>query len=440
MSVRRNATALYGVQLANYALPLVTLPYLSHMLGPAGFGSLGLAQTIAQILLIFTDFGFDLTSTRKIAIARDDKSAVTRIYWTTIIAKCLFAALSSLLMVGLAAFVFRTSGEGPIICLAIMMIWGSVLTPTWLFQGIQKMPTIAICAVLSRAAMLPLIFLFVKSRSDLPIAALLQFSPMMIAGLLLTLLTFRMRIVSRRPQLSLETFINEIKDSSHIFFSSALTSVYMYANVLILRGLGGVADVGYYVAAEKITTPLRQIFTPPIQAYFPRACGLYKDGRAVEVKSVIRKMVLIFFSLAVVAFLSFQILGHWFVTLFFGQKFIPTFGVLRILITVPMLIGIAAVMVQLCIIATGNQAKLKKIYAMGAIFHLIQAPIMVYYFGARGSAYSVFATELLMTGMLVLTARSIFRGIAGADGGVAVADADIGMSLERTSKNGQKNA
>ncbi|RIH83316.1 hypothetical protein Mlute_02228 [Meiothermus luteus] len=36
----QNLLALYGVQFANYLLPLVALPYLARVLGPQGWGSL----------------------------------------------------------------------------------------------------------------------------------------------------------------------------------------------------------------------------------------------------------------------------------------------------------------------------------------------------------------------------------------------------------------
>jgi len=44
----QNLLALYGVQFANYLLPLLTLPYLARVLGPSGFGVLAVGQSLAQ--------------------------------------------------------------------------------------------------------------------------------------------------------------------------------------------------------------------------------------------------------------------------------------------------------------------------------------------------------------------------------------------------------
>jgi len=41
-----NVLALYGVQACTYALPLLTFPYLAHVLGPSGWGVVVFAQEI----------------------------------------------------------------------------------------------------------------------------------------------------------------------------------------------------------------------------------------------------------------------------------------------------------------------------------------------------------------------------------------------------------
>lgn len=41
----QNLLALYGVQFANYLLPLLTLPYLARVLGPESWGALAVAQS-----------------------------------------------------------------------------------------------------------------------------------------------------------------------------------------------------------------------------------------------------------------------------------------------------------------------------------------------------------------------------------------------------------
>lgn len=407
MSTKKNVLALYAVQLVSYVLPLITVPYLSHILGPSGLGKIGYAQTVAQILVILVDFGFDLTSTRKIATRRDEPGLVNQVYWTTISAKALLASFGSLVLVGLAMFVYPGTEDRMSILLSMMILWGNVLTPMWLYQGMQRMSTLAIWVVLTRVVMILPLFLFVHSEHDVIVAAGLQFCPAIFSGIVLTVIAFREKLITWRIDTSIEKMAVEAREAYHLFLSSALTSVYMYANVLILRALTGNTQVGFYVAADKIITPLRQLSTPPIQAVFPKICAMYASRQFSEIDTTIRRFLLFFVGTGVAMFVGFELFGDLFIHYFFGKRFHDAFPIMRVLILVPVLIGIAATLVQLRLIASGHQAVLKKIYLVGAIFHICQAPVAIYNWGGVGAACSVVATEALMTLMIALACRKV---------------------------------
>src|SRR5215469_18412330 len=56
----RNVFAMIAWQASNYILPFVTIPYLSRVLGPLGYGSLGLALALTGYCVLLTDWGFAL--------------------------------------------------------------------------------------------------------------------------------------------------------------------------------------------------------------------------------------------------------------------------------------------------------------------------------------------------------------------------------------------
>ena len=69
-----NIASLFTVQAANYLIPLLTLPYLVRILGPREFGLIAFAQAFSQYFVILTDYGFNLSATREVAIHRADAS------------------------------------------------------------------------------------------------------------------------------------------------------------------------------------------------------------------------------------------------------------------------------------------------------------------------------------------------------------------------------
>ena len=59
--------AVYGIHFANQALPLITIPYLSRTLGPAGWGLVAMAQSFGGYGNLIVDYGFIYSATRRIA-------------------------------------------------------------------------------------------------------------------------------------------------------------------------------------------------------------------------------------------------------------------------------------------------------------------------------------------------------------------------------------
>ncbi|APA85700.1 oligosaccharide flippase family protein [Paraburkholderia sprentiae WSM5005] len=396
MSTRNVIIALYSVYALNYVLPLVTLPYLSHVLGPAGLGVIGYAQSIAQILLVVVDFGFGLSSARKVAVHIDQPEVVNRIYWSTTIGRAVLALLCSLVLVGWAFAAHMSPQERGATLLGSLVIWGGVLTPGCFYEGTQRLPVLAGTLLAARVGLLIPLFLFVKTRDDVMLAAAFQYAPTFVCGLVLTGTLIWKREILLTVRVGWSDVMAEAKEAYHIFLGSALTSVYMYANVIMLRMISGPGAVGYYVAAERLTNALRACTAPAIQAFFPKICVAYERNDFAYIHKVNRGFMLAFAASAVLILVGFTVLGEWFVGRFLGEAFGETFRILRILVFVPAIVGMTTTQVMLTIIASGNQSLLKRIYVYGALFHLVQAPISIYLWGGVGTACSVAATELFM--------------------------------------------
>jgi PST family polysaccharide transporter len=396
VSTRNVIIALYSVYALNYVLPLVTLPYLSHVLGPAGLGVIGYAQSIAQILLVVVDFGFGMSSARKVAVSIGQPAVVNRIYWSTTIGRAILAVLCTLVLVGWSFAGHMTPAERGATLLASLVIWGGVITPACFFEGTQRLPVLAGTLLVSRVGMLIPLFLFVKSHDDVMLAAALQYAPTFVCGVILTVMLISKREILFNVRIGFSEVLAEAKDAYHIFLSSALTSVYMYANVIMLRMISGPGAVGYYVAAERLTNALRACTAPAIQAFFPKICIAYENGDREYVHKVNRGFMVAFAASAILILIGFSLLGEWFVGRFLGEAFGETFRILRVLVFVPAIVGMTTTQVMLTVIASGNQSVLKKIYVYGALFHLVQAPVSIYLWGGVGTACSVAATELFM--------------------------------------------
>lgn len=76
-----NFLSLSALQVVNYLLPLVTLPYLVRVLGSEKFSLIAFAQAFIAYFIILTNYGFNLSVTREISINRDNKKRFQELCW-----------------------------------------------------------------------------------------------------------------------------------------------------------------------------------------------------------------------------------------------------------------------------------------------------------------------------------------------------------------------
>ena len=139
-----NIASLGLLQIANYIIPLLIIPFVTRALGADFFGKASYAQNIISYLTIIINYGFEYSATQDIAIHREDKSKLRTIFWTVIRFKFFLLAVSFLLL-AILYFTFSKVNENPLLYFyAALINIGFVMFPTWFFQGIEKMKDMAI--------------------------------------------------------------------------------------------------------------------------------------------------------------------------------------------------------------------------------------------------------------------------------------------------------
>ena len=75
------------IQGTNFILPIIVMPHVISVIGPEGFGIVSFAQVIMIYLSTVSDYGFNLTATRDIALSSGDVSKVSKIFFRVIASK-----------------------------------------------------------------------------------------------------------------------------------------------------------------------------------------------------------------------------------------------------------------------------------------------------------------------------------------------------------------
>src|SRR3972149_11137370 len=85
--VLHNFASLSVLQAITYVLPLLILPYLFRIIGPAKFGLISFAQALVQYFMILTEYGFGISATKEISLCQNKPSEVSQIFSAVMLVK-----------------------------------------------------------------------------------------------------------------------------------------------------------------------------------------------------------------------------------------------------------------------------------------------------------------------------------------------------------------
>lgn len=394
-SIRRNIVSLLFLQGANYIFPLITLPWFTRTLGPDGFGRIGFATAFCMYFSLLSDYGFNLSATRQIAIHRDNQAECSRIFWSTFTTKFILSFVGFLLLLFLCIIMPRLAQERTLLVTGYLSVVGTVLTPVWYFQGIERLTVLTKVNLTARIVTLPVIFILVRSKDDVLLAMLITSTTGLIAGCLSILAMIRLHKILWAPPSFFDIW-RALHDGWHLFVSSAAVSLYTTSNTVILGFIAGNAEVGYFTAAQRLIKAAQSMVTPLSQAVYPRISHLMQSSRDdafVLIRKVLRMQGIITLVLSLVLLIGASVA----VEIAFGQSYVASVPVLRWLAPLPFFIGLSNVFGVQAMLPLGFHSAFSRILLASGLINLLIFVPLGYRFGAAGAGASVCITELLVT-------------------------------------------
>ena len=270
-SLISNFFSLVVLQGANYIFPLLTVPYLFRTLGVETFGLVNFATAFTQYFLIFTDFGFDLSATKYIAANRDNFKKRNS-YFVNVLLSKFFLFFTGFIILLVIVFSFeRFYVNKELYLLSYGSVLGTVLLPTWFFQGMEQMKYITKITILIRSISIIPIFFFVRSDADYLLIPVFYNVGSIVAGLTALYYAYYKFGASLilRKEFKINNIIQTLKDSFEFFISRISLSLYTISNSFVLGLVLGNTAVGYYTAAEKLFVSLQSLYSPLNQALYP---------------------------------------------------------------------------------------------------------------------------------------------------------------------------
>ena len=327
------------VQIANYVLPLVSLPVYSRIIGPEKFGVINYAAAFVSYFSILIGYGFDYTATRQIAKDPTNTDLRNRVFSEVFAAQMFLCGISIIIFVGSMLTVPPLASDKPVAIYSFLLCISCVFSQNWLFQAMQNLSKVALFSFIGKLLFTILIMITVRQQSDYWWQPLLTGA----IGVFVALLSFFWAIKEYQLKLVKVAFskVRELLwNEKTIFFSTIVISLYTTTNTVVLGLMKPESDVGYYSAAQRLIDVANRLMNIPLaQVLFPFIGFALGQSRANGIQ-VVQRMLPLIVLLTGAFSLGMFLFGPTVLVWFYGDAFLPCIPVFRILAWVPLVIAL----------------------------------------------------------------------------------------------------
>jgi PST family polysaccharide transporter len=403
VSFRKNFAVLMMLQISTYAAPLLTLPLLTRVLTPGGYGRLSFAMAFVNYFIVLTNYSFGLTATPQISINRHNRHERSRIFWETFLAQAAITTASFIVLLTLTFIVPRLAEDRDLVLLGFGMAVGAMLIPTWYFQGVEDLRVISAIVFTGRALSVPAMFLLVRNRDDIYWAMGVNTLVPLLSGAVICIYLFSRRELDFVAT-PVRVIANAVKQGWGVFMASTITEIYASSNIVLLALISGNVAAGYFAAADKLIRAALGMLTPLKAVAYPRISYLMHHTPD-DAFAFLRKMLA--FQGTVVAVISLVIFAGapLAVQILYGPQFHETVNVLRWMAFVPLMSGLADLFGVQTMLPLGMMAQFTRVLLGSAVLNFGLLPVLAKLYAEQGAAATVLVVQ---TAIAVAMAATLY--------------------------------
>ena len=372
-------------------IPLITIPYVSRVLGATGVGIYSYTYSIAGYFMLFSLLGINNYGNRSIAKIRDNKKELSKTF-LGIYSIQLF--LSFLMLILYLGYVFVFDNQYKLIALlqAIYLI-SVIFDINWFFFGLEKFKITVIRNSILKILSLILIFLFVNSSNDIWIYTLILSGSTLISQIILWPF---LRNEVTFEKISFNDIKNHIKPCLILFIPVIAISLYKLMDKIMLGMMSEIAEVGYYEQAEKIVLFPQGIIAAFGTVMLPRMSNLVAKKEDKLIKEYIDKSINFIMFLAFPICFGLLTISNRLVPIFLGSGFTKSAYLLYFL-SFTVLFGSFANVLRTQYLIPKEKDKIYIISViLGAIINLIINLLFIPKYASIGACYGTIMAEFFV--------------------------------------------
>lgn len=401
-----NILALGFVQVVNYILPLILIPYFMYTLGSEKWGKMAYAQFILQYFIVLVSYGFQWSAVNKISPVREDIAQVNKFFSGYLYAQGILLLISFILLCSLIFFVNSFYEYKYLLLFGFFSVVGVAIFPVWLLQALEELKLMSIIQLVVQLFCFGMTLIFVKSKDDILWAMFFQSINGVLSGIAVLLFLYLKGIKLIRYNI-LDVKL-AFKDGFVLFKSQVWISLYTNTVPVILGMAATANDVATYALADKIQKAIRFVLNPIGRAIFPRISFLYQNSDRNSALRLLKYSLLVTIIIGIIGGLGLFVFSDYVVRALGGETLALASQVVQVFSLMPLIVGLSSTIAIQWLIPIGKENILQKIWFVSAIFVLISSYPIFSLYGVLGAAYLVVTLEIaIVLAMLFVLKKGV---------------------------------
>ena len=391
-----NVASLFSVQIANFLLPLLTVPYVVRIIGPEKLGLLNFSQAYVMYFSLLINYGFDMAAVRAIAANRADKEGTNRIFSQVMAGKTLLWVLSTVIFITISLSNPEFRQHLSLHVCTYLVCIGTVLSPFWIYQAMEDLGRVAIFNLAVKLIFSLSVLLLIRKADDYFYQNLaISVSQILVSIAALYVAMRRFGIVFTWP--TGPELRTRFREDRTLFFSSVMITIYASSNVLILGLLSLPYNVGIYAAGTRLESMAETFVGLALnQAFFPIVAQAFGQGREQGI-NIVRNTFFPLFILMSLVSAGLWVVAPFFITVLYGAQFHEAVTILRVVALLPLAIGMSNLLGIHTMLNLRMDRAFFTVTAVGSVVGLVLNVLLIRRFAHIGAAYALVITEVYIT-------------------------------------------
>ena len=404
MKVIKNYLYNAGYQILNMVLPLITVPYISRVLGAHDVGINEYTNSWVTFFFLMGQMGITLYGNREVAYHRDDLYERSRTFWG-VEALQLLTVSASLIAYLTAVFLFSTTFKQYFLLQGIWIV-ATGLDVSWYFMGLENFKVTVVRNTFVRLISIVLIFTVIKDTGDLGKYIAILGGTQLVGNL--TLWPYLKDNVVWVKVSKWHPF-QHFYPALLLFIPTITTQVYLVLNRLMLGRMSTQVALGNFGQADKIVKFVLAIVTATGTVMLPHVANKFAKGDIKGVRSSLYSSFNFVSAISVPMMFGLMAISARFAPWFLGTDFELAGHIMFLESPIIVLIAWSNVTGTQYLMPVNRVKEYTTSVTIGAVSNVIFNLFLIEGWGANGAAVATVCSEFLVTASQIAMIRGTIK-------------------------------